>query len=391
MPLVSTDEHALIRAFASEAVHWRQTIHSQPELLYDLPQTSAFVAAKLREFGCDDVVEGLGGCGVVGVIRGREEGPRITALRAEMDALPIVEETGLPYASLTPGKMHACGHDGHTATLLAAAKFLCATRAFAGTAIVVFQPAEEGGAGARAMIEDGVVEKFGIQRIFALHNLPGLPVGSFATRGGPVMSASDRFVIKIKGRGGHAAMPHKANDPIACAANIVNAINSMVSRYCDPLEPVVLSVNSIHGGEAFNVIPEHVEMRGSLRTIVAATRQDCKLRLDRLCSGMAEALDLDIELTHIPIYAPTVNDPEIATQVLGVLADEFGAERVQVSDVMMGAEDFSFFLEKLPGCFVWYGNGDTPSLHNPRYDFSDTAIEHGAQALVVMLRSDAGV
>jgi amidohydrolase len=391
MSLISAAEHDLIRAIAGEAAVWRQTIHSQPEVLYDLPKTSAFVAARLAEFGCDEVVEGLGGCGVVGVIRGQEPGPRVTALRAEMDALPIVEETGLPYASTHPGKMHACGHDGHTATLLATAKFLCATRAFAGTAIVLFQPAEEGGAGAKAMIDDGVIERFGIERIFALHNLPGLPVGSFATRPGTVMSASDRFVINIKGKGGHAAMPHKANDPIACAANLVNAINAMVSRYCDPLEPVVLSVNSIHGGEAFNVIPEHVEMRGSLRTITQATRNDCKLRLDRLCSGMGEALDLDIELTHIPIYAPTVNEPATATEVLRTLADEIGADRVQVSDVMMGAEDFSFFLETLPGCFVWYGNGDTPSLHNPRFDFSDAAIEHGARALVTLLRSGAGV
>lgn len=388
MPLIAPPEHDSINVIAGEARLWRQHIHSQPELMYDLPATSAFVAARLREFGCDRIVEGIGGSGVVGVIAGSLGNGITTGLRAEMDALPIVEETGVPYASTIPGRMHACGHDGHTATLLATAKFLCASRAFFGTAVLVFQPAEEGGAGARAMIEDGVVESFGIQRIFALHNLPGLPVGSFSTRGGPVLSASDRFVISVRGRGGHAAMPHKANDPVACAANLVNAINAMVSRYCDPLEPVVLSVNSIHGGDAFNVIPESVEMRGSLRTITMETRLDCIARLDRICAGMAAALDLDIELTHIPVYLPTVNEPATAAEVLGIMEEEFGADRVHISEIMMGAEDFSFFLQKLPGCFLWYGNGETPSLHNPRYDFSDDAIPHGVRAFVSLLRSE---
>lgn len=387
MNLLSEPDRRRLSEIAEEASSWRQQIHSYPELLYDLPKTSAFVATLLRSFGCDEVICGIGGCGIVALVKGQMAGQNAIALRAEMDGLPIHEATGASYASTIPGHMHACGHDGHTATLLAAAKFLCEDRGFQGTAMFVFQPAEEGGAGAKAMLDDGILERFGPSRIFALHNRPGLAVGEFETKSGCIMSASDRFVVTVKGIGGHAALPHRANDPIVAATGVINALNAVVARFTDPLDPVVLSINAIHAGEAFNVIPDTVELKGSLRTISKRSRQECLDHLDRICSGVAATYNLRIDIDHIPLYAPTLNDPAIAGLVLDTLSQEFGPDHIRECDVMMGAEDFSYFLEALPGAYIWYGNGNSASLHNPSFDFNDRAIAHGAAAFVSLVRN----
>lgn len=388
MGRISQLEYEHVREISAEAVNWRRTIHSEPELLYDLPKTSALVAGLLRSFGCDDVVEGIAGSGVVAIVKGKHYSTRTTALRADMDALPITEATGAEYASRVPGRMHACGHDGHTATLLATAKFLSASRDFAGTAVFIFQPAEEGGAGAKAMLEAGVVERFQLDRIFALHTLPGLPVGQLATKPGVIMSASDRFVIAVKGRGGHAAMPHLANDPIVAAGSLMQAINAIVPRYLNPLDPVVLSVNSVHAGEAFNVIPDRVDLKGSLRTISTDCRARTLSHLDRICDGIGKTYGLEVVLEHIPLYPPTVNDEQATLSAYEVLKSELGEENVGFTDITMGAEDFSYFLEKLPGSYIWLGNGPSASLHSPSFDFNDTATGHGVAAFVSIVRDD---
>ena len=267
MPIVNrvADLHAEITA-------WRRDLHAHPELLYDVHRTAASVADKLKSFGCDDVVTGIGRTGVVGVIRGRKAGAKVVGMRADMDALPIEEATGLPYQSTVPGKMHACGHDGHTAMLLGAAKYLADTRNFAGTAVVIFQPAEEGGAGARAMLQDGLLDRFGIEEVFGMHNHPGLPVGHFAIRSGPAMASTDTIAIDLEGVGGHAAWPHEGVDTILVGAQIVNQLQSIVSRNVDPLEAAVVSICVFQGGDADNVIPQHVRLRGTARSLSAEVR-----------------------------------------------------------------------------------------------------------------------
>ena len=256
MPIVNrvADLHAEITA-------WRRDFHANPELLYDVHRTAASVADKLKSFGCDEVATGLGRTGVVGVIRGRKPGPKVVGLRADMDALPIEEATDLPYRSTVPGKMHACGHDGHTAMLLGAAKYLADTRNFAGTAVVIFQPAEEGGAGARAMLRDGLLDRFGIQEVYGMHNFPGMPVGEFAIRPGPAMASTDTIAINLEGKGGHAAWPHLGVDPVLVGAQIVNQLQSIVSRNVDPVEAAVISICVFQAGEAVNVIPQRARLR----------------------------------------------------------------------------------------------------------------------------------
>jgi amidohydrolase len=262
MPIVNriADLHAEITA-------WRRDIHAHPELLYDVHRTAASVAEKLKSFGCDEVVTGLGRTGVVGVIRGRKAGGKVVGLRADMDALPIAEATNLPYRSTVPGKMHACGHDGHTAMILGAAKYLADTRNFAGTAIMIFQPAEEGGAGARAMMRDGLLARFGIQEVFGMHNFPGMPVGEFAIRPGPMMASTDSITIDLEGKGSHAAWPHAGVDTVLVGAQIVNQLQSIVSRNVDPLQAAVISICAFHAGDAYNVIPQHAQLRGTARAL----------------------------------------------------------------------------------------------------------------------------
>ncbi|TPE46553.1 M20 aminoacylase family protein [Amaricoccus solimangrovi] len=365
---------------APDIIAWRRDIHEHPEILFDTHRTSALVAAKLREFGCDEVVEGIGRTGVVGVIRGRETGSgRVIGLRADMDALPMTEITGLPWASRTPGAMHACGHDGHTAMLLGAARYLAETRNFDGAAVVIFQPAEEGGGGGREMVRDGMMERFGIQQVYGMHNMPGIPVGDFHIRPGPMMAAADNFTIHVTGRGSHAAQPHNGVDPVVVASQIVVALQSLVSRATNPLRSAVVSVTSFQtDGRTFNVIPERVELRGTVRTLDPAVQDMIETRLGALVTGTAAALGATAEIDYLRNYPVTANSEAETAFAARVAAEISGEARVETeADPMMGAEDFSFMLNARPGAFIFIGNGDTAKVHHPAYDFNDELIPYG--------------
>jgi amidohydrolase len=359
---------------------WRRDIHQHPELLYDVHRTAAFVADRLREFGCDEVVTGLGKTGVVGVIKGRKSvngGLKVIGLRADMDALPIAEETNLPYASKTPGKMHACGHDGHTAMLLGAARYLAETRNFAGQAVVIFQPAEEGGAGAAAMIKDGLMDRFGIEQVYGMHNGPGIPVGQFAIRTGPIMAATDSIDIKIEGLGGHAARPHKCIDSVLVGAQLISGLQSIVSRTVDPLDSAVISICEFHAGNARNVIPQTAELRGTVRTLTEEVRSLVEKRVREVVAGVAQMTGAKIDLVYERGYPVTVNHAA-QTEVARRVAKEIGGDgAVAETDPMMGAEDFAYMLEARPGAFIFCGNGNTAGLHHPAYNFNDEAIVYG--------------
>jgi amidohydrolase len=359
---------------------WRRDIHQHPELLYDVHRTAAFVADRLREFGCDEVVTGLGKTGVVGVIKGRKSvngGLKVIGLRADMDALPIEEETNLPYASKTPGKMHACGHDGHTAMLLGAARYLAETRNFAGQAVVIFQPAEEGGGGAAAMIKDGLMDRFGIEQVFGMHNGPGIPVGQFAIRTGPIMAATDSIDIKIEGLGGHAARPHKCIDSVLVGAQLIGGLQSIVSRTVDPLDSAVISICEFHAGNARNVIPQTAELRGTVRTLTEEVRALVEKRVREVVAGVAQMTGARIDLVYERGYPVTVNHAA-QTEVARRVAKEVGGDgAVAETDPMMGAEDFAYMLEARPGAFIFCGNGNTAGLHHPAYNFNDDAIVYG--------------
>src|SRR6476659_1248283 len=331
---------------------WRRDIHQHPELMYDVHHTAAFVADRLREFGCDEVATGLGRTGVVGVIRGKKPAgkgdTKVIGLRADMDALPIEEETNLPYASKNSGKMHACGHDGHTAMLLGAARYLTETRNFAGDAVVIFQPAEEGGAGAAAMIKDGLMDRFGIEQVYGMHNGPGIPVGQFAIRSGPIMAATDSIDIEIEGLGGHAARPHICIDSVLVGSQLITALQSIVSRSVDPLESAVISICEFHAGNARNVIPQTAILRGTVRTLTPEVRQLVEKRVREVVAGVAQITGAKIELNYERGYPVTVNhrsQTEVAKRVAKEVA---GDDNVREMPPMMGAEDFSYMLEARP-------------------------------------------
>ena len=368
------------RIIADEAKTWRRDIHQHPEILFDLPRTSAKVAEKLREFGCDEVVTGIATSGVVAVISGHKGAGKTIALRCDMDALPMSEQTNLPYASKVPNMMHACGHDGHTAILLGAAKRFATDRNFAGKIVLVFQPAEEGGGGGRVMLEEGLLERFGIEEVYGMHNQPGLDVGSFAIRSGPMMAAGDRFVITMTGLGGHAATPHLARDPVLAASHLVVALQSIASRFIDPLDSVVVSVTFINGGDrkALNVIPPAVEIGGTIRTMLPATRRAVEQRFRDVVKATAALYDAEAAIDWRPGYPVTVNDIEKTSVAIAAAESVVGAERVDGNWPMtMGSEDFSYMLEKRPGAMIWLGNGDSADLHNPAYNFNDDAIAYG--------------
>src|ERR1700681_3766530 len=370
---------------------WRREIHQHPELLYDVHRTAAFVADRLREFGCDEVATGLGRTGVVGVIKGRKPAPkgdiRVIGLRADMDALPIEEETNLPYASKTPGKMHACGHDGHTAMLLGAARYLGETRNFAGDAVVIFQPAEEGGAGPAAMIKDGLMDRFAIDQVYGMHNGPGIPVGSFAIRSGPIMAATDAIDIRIEGLGGHAARPHKCIDSVLVGAQLITALQSIVSRSVDPLESAVISICEFHAGNARNVIPQTAELKGTVRTLTAEVRELVQKRVHEVVAGGAQITGAKIDLVYERGYPVTVNHAsqnDVATQVAKEIA---GDANVHAMPPLMGAEDFAYMLESRPGAFIFCGNGDSAGLHHPAYNFNDEAIVFGTSYWIKLVEN----
>jgi len=362
-----------------EITAWRRDFHENPELLYEVHRTAGKVAELLRDFGVDEVVEGIGRTGVVGVIRGRTDTKgRVIGLRADMDALPIYEATGLPYASKTPGKMHACGHDGHTAMLLGAAKYLAETRNFDGTAVVIFQPAEEGGGGGRAMCADGMMERFGIQEVYGMHNWPGVPVGHFAIRPGAVMAAADQFEIQVVGKGGHAAKPHETIDTTLVAAQIVVSLQQIAARNVDPLKQVVVSVCTFRTeSEAHNVIPERVLLKGTARTMDPETRAFVEKRLSEIAEGTATAFGARAEVNWMPGYPATINTPENTDYAVAVAQAVSGNVDAEVTPTM-GAEDFSYMLEERPGAYIFLGNGDSAMVHHPAYNFDDNAIPFGS-------------
>jgi amidohydrolase len=385
MPIVNriADLHGDITA-------WRRDIHAHPELLYDVHRTAGTVADKLRSFGCDEVVTGIGRTGVVGVIRGAKGAGsgRVIGLRADMDALPIEEANDVPYKSTVPGKMHACGHDGHTAMLLGAARYLTETRNFAGTAVVIFQPAEEGGAGGKAMVQDGLMDRFRIEEVYGMHNYPGLPVGEFALRSGPLMAAADRLTIEIEGRGGHAARPHIAVDTILVGAQIINQIQSIVSRNVDPLHAAVVSITVFQAGTTDNVIPQTALLRGTARSLTPEIRDLLERRLHEVVTGTAQLYGATAKLTYKRDYPVTRNHERQAAFAASVAAQVVGSQHVDDHAApVMGAEDFSFMLEARPGAFIFVGNGDTAGLHHPAYDFNDEVIPVGTSYWVKLVET----
>jgi amidohydrolase len=383
MPIVNrvADLHA-------EITEWRRDLHAHPELNYDVNRTAGVVAERLRAFGCDEVVEGIGRTGVVGVIRGQKGAGKGIGLRADMDALPITEANEVPYKSTVPGKMHACGHDGHTAMLLGAAKHLAETRNFAGTAVMIFQPAEEGGAGAKAMIRDGLLERFPIDEVFGMHNFPGLPVGAFALRSGPIMASADTLDIEIEGVGGHAARPHLAVDTILVGAQIINAVQSIVSRNVDPLKAAVVSICMFQAGNTDNVIPQTAQLRGTARALAPDVRDLLEQRLRKLVEGTAALHGATAKLRYRRGYPVLVNHDAQATFAATVAADIAGSLHVETQMApVMGAEDFAYMLEARPGAFIFVGNGDSAGLHHPAYDFNDDVIPAGTSYWVRLVET----
>jgi hippurate hydrolase len=378
-----------LAARADTIKEWRRHLHQNPEIMYEVQETAAFVAQKLREFGCDDVVEGLGQTGVVGIIKGSKgEGPTV-GLRSDMDALPIEEETGLPHASTKPGMMHACGHDGHVAMLLGAAEHLCETRGFAGSVVVIFQPAEEGGAGAKAMMDDGLFERFGIEEVYGMHNYPGVPVGQFAMRAGPTMAATDIFEIVVTGVGGHAARPHTGIDPVVTSAQIITMLQTIASRNADPLESIVVSVTTLHAGDADNVIPERVKLTGTVRTLIPEMRDLAEKRMGEIVQSVSAAMGCTATLDYERNYPVVVNHERETEFAASIASKIVGADKVETAmPPVMGGEDFAFMLEGRPGAFIFTGNGeDSANLHSPHYDFNDEIIPLGASYWVELVET----
>ncbi|CAM3286382.1 M20 aminoacylase family protein [Paracoccus nototheniae] len=367
-----------IADFADDMTAWRHHLHRHPELGFDCHATAAFIADRLRAFGVDEIHEGIGQTGLVAILNGQGDGPTI-GLRADMDALPLTEVTGLDHASSVPGRMHACGHDGHVTMLLGAARYLAETRNFAGRVALIFQPAEEGGGGADAMVQDGIMERFDIARVFAMHNSPGEPEGSFRTTPGPIMAAVDTFEIHLQGRGGHGAMPHLTADPVVAAVAVVGAIQTISSRNHFALDDLVVSVTQIHTGSADNIVPDTAYICGTVRTFAPHVRDMVRRRMAQICAGQAAAYDVQIRLDYQQGYPATVNDPDQTAFAVTVAQDIAGAAQVIADGGReMGAEDFSYMLNARPGCYLFLGQGDGPGLHHPAYDFNDAVAPVGA-------------
>ncbi len=378
-----------VAEIADEVAGWRRQLHAKPELDFDLKETASFVAEKLRSFGVDRIETGIARTGLVGVIHGRNpDGPAI-GLRADMDALPIEEQSGKPWASQHSGRMHACGHDGHTAMLLGAARHLAETRNFRGSVALIFQPAEEGGGGARVMLEEGLMERFNVEKVFGMHNMPGLPVGEFAIRPGPIMASTAEFSILVKGKGTHAAMPHKGIDPILAASQMVSALQSVVSRSTDANDALVLSVTRFHSGSAHNIIPDEALLGGTCRFFEPQIGELARERMERLVESTAAAFGADAVLNYKPNYPATVNHPEETVRAGNVAALIAGEGKVDRNVArMLGGEDFSYMLQQRPGAFIFLGNGDTANLHHPAYDFNDEAIPYGISYWVKLVETE---
>ncbi|MFG6590860.1 M20 aminoacylase family protein [Sulfitobacter sp. 1A12157] len=373
MPVVNR-----INAFAEDMTAWRRHLHGIPELAFDCHETAAFVAERLREFGVDELHEGIATTGIVAIIEGQGEGPTI-GLRADMDALPIQEATGKDYASTREGKMHACGHDGHTTMLLGAARYLAETRNFAGRVALIFQPAEETGGGAGVMVNEGIMERFEIAQVYGIHNAPGFDEGAFYTTPGPIMAAVDEFHIHIKGKGGHGAMPHESRDPVVAACGIATAIQTIVSRNHVAAQDLVVSVTQIHTGTADNIIPETAYINGTVRTFDREVQAMVMRRMQQIVDGQAASYDVAAELVYEIGYPATVNDPAKAEAAIAAATEVVGAAQVHGDyGREMGAEDFSFMLEKRPGAYLFLGAGEGAGLHHPEYDFNDEIAPLGA-------------
>ncbi|EPX79015.1 M20 aminoacylase family protein [Litoreibacter arenae] len=367
-----------IADYAEDMTAWRRWMHRNPELQFDCHQTAAFVVERLKEFGITEIHEGIAQSGVVAIIQGQGDGPTI-GLRADMDALPMQEATGLDYASAVSGRMHACGHDGHTTMLLGAARYLAETRNFRGRVALIFQPAEEGGGGAEVMVKEGIMDRFDIGEVYALHNNPGVPFGEFVTTPGPIMAAVDTFHIYIDGVGGHGAFPHETKDPVVAALGICNAIQTIVSRNHRALDDLVVSVTQIHTGSADNVIPDTAYINGTVRTFDNEVRSMVERRMTEIVEGQAASYGVEVRLDYERGYPATVNDAaktalaaKVARDVAGsgAVTDDGGRE--------MGAEDFSYMLESRPGSYLFLGQGTDAGLHNPNYNFNDEVAPIGA-------------
>lgn len=368
-----------------EIAEWRQDIHQYPEILFETQRTSALVKEKLIEFGCNQVIDGIGKTGVVGVINGKTNRTgKVIGLRADMDALPINEETGLEYSSKIPGAMHACGHDGHTSMLLGAAKYLCETRNFDGQAVVIFQPAEEGGGGGLEMCKDGLMKNFKIDEVYGMHNWPGVELGKFAIRSGPFFAASDFIEATISGKGGHAAKPQETIDPTVIASQIVVALQTIASRRADPVKQVVVSITSFEtSSNAFNVIPQEVKIKGTVRTLDPDVRDLAEKEFLRITELTAEALggSADAKFTRgYPVMSNTSEQTEFAAKVARDVAGECAE-----APLVMGGEDFAYMLEERPGAYILLGNGDSSPVHHPEYNFNDDAIPFGCSWLVELV------
>ncbi|HYF06170.1 MAG TPA: M20 aminoacylase family protein [Acetobacteraceae bacterium] len=377
MPIVNR-----IAEFHDEMTAWRRDFHENPELAFEEVRTSGIVAQKLREFGCDEVVTGIARTGVVGVIKGRTDNGRAIGLRADMDALPILEETGVPHASKAPGKMHACGHDGHTTMLLGAAKYLAETRNFDGTVYVIFQPAEENFGGGEVMVKEGLFERFPMERVFGLHNWPGVPEGTFYWREGPVMAAVANLEVTVTGKGAHGAMPHNGVDPIVVAAAIVQALQSIVARNVEPVEGAVITIAHINAGFTYNVIPESVTMLGTARWFVPEVGDLLERRFKETVTGIAAAMGASATAEFKRAYPATINEEESVHLAARAARAVQGEARVQVMPKpTMGGEDFSFMLNAKAGAYLMLGGGrtgDDPQVHHPKYDFNDAILPIGA-------------
>lgn len=373
MPVVNR-----IAEFAADMTAWRRHLHTIPELSFDCPKTAAFIAARLREFGVDEIHEGIAQTGIVAIINGQGAGPTI-GLRADFDGLPIIEATGLDYASKHEGKMHACGHDGHTTMLLGAARYLCETRNFVGRVALIFQPAEENGGGACVMVQEGILDGFDIAQVYALHNAPGFVQGGFYTTPGAIMAAVDTFHVDIKGVGGHGAMPHETCDPVIAACGIAQAIQTIVSRNNYALDDLVVSVTQIHTGTVDNVIPDTAYMNGTVRTFEPRVQDMVEQRLNEIVAGQAASYGVRATLRYERGYPATINYAKEAMHAADVAVEISGPENV-ISDSgrEMGAEDFAYMLQKRPGAYLFLGQGESAGLHHPEYNFNDDVSPVGA-------------
>ncbi len=367
-----------IAGFEKDMAKWRQHLHQNPELGRECYKTAEYVSERLKEFGITEIHTGYASSGLVAIIEGMAPG-RTIGLRADMDALPITENTGLSYSSVNEGVMHACGHDGHTTMLLGAARYLSETRNFSGRVALIFQPDEEATGGAKAMVDEGIIEQFQIEEVYALHNIPGRDVGVMYTRSGPIMAGADSFTVEIKGKGGHAAYPHEVKDPIVAALSIAQAFQTIVSRNNIPSDDLVISITQVHTGTTDNVIPETAYLNGTVRTFDLSVQEMVIKRMEKIISGLAMSFEVGAKLNYEKGYPPTINHEEATNFAIEVANDVCGPDRVSTSvSKEMGAEDFSYMLEKRPGAYLFLGTGDGPGLHNPNYDFNDAAAPIGA-------------